>query len=276
MNILTRFREAVTLSKVDREFIAEMRAALADGVITDYEAFWLQERHAQLGAGDAWQQSAGALFHESVKAALSKHGATDEAIAELHRIRAYLRVDDGHAASGDKLIRDQLNRKAEAKAVAEQASQRIQMLHDLEHGKHVEAVPFNLAVRKGEDVLWTVPATLYESKIVSRRYEGGSRGVSVRVMKGVSFRVGAQRGQLITDEAEVPVGDGEFVITTQRLIFAGAVKSFADLVSKLISINPYPDGLRYTVSSRAKPRLLKFHRREGDFCCAALNRAART
>lgn len=50
-----------------------------------------------------------------------------------------------------------------------------------------------IVLQKNEVAHWEVPASLLVSKTVTRGYTGGSRGVSIRVMKGVSYKVGASR-----------------------------------------------------------------------------------
>ncbi|HIU85188.1 MAG TPA: hypothetical protein IAC66_07485 [Candidatus Aphodousia gallistercoris] len=47
----------------------------------------------------------------------------------------------------------------------------------------------------------------------TREFKAGSRGVSFRVAKGVSFRVGNSRGKFISREEKVYLGMGEVVIT---------------------------------------------------------------
>ena len=59
----------------------------------------------------------------------------------------------------------------------------------------VGSIPINL--QKNEIVLWIFNAVSYYVVRTETRYVGGSRGVSVRLMKGVSVRAGAHRGQKV-------------------------------------------------------------------------------
>ena len=268
MNPLTHLRDVWKFSKADRAFIAELRSSLADGVLTDDECYWLQERHSQLGASGAWQEIAGELFLTAVRGADKDGEISAEAEQQLTRISEYLRVDASHSTKAFNLMNELV-------ALRNGRLARTQTLHQLEFGT-VTAPPIpNLVMRRGETVLWSIGGTLYETKVVSRRYEGGSRGVSLRIVKGVSVRVGAQRGQLVTEEGNVPVSSGLFVVTNQRLIFQGDAKSVSDSLDKILDINPSPNSLRYSTSSRSKPRWVQFNRPDGEMCCAALNRAMR-
>ena len=67
----------------------------------------------------------------------------------------------------------------------------------------ISATP-GLLLQKRENVHWSSPAQLLEERVVSRRYAGGSRGVSVRIMKGVTYRAGAHRGQIVRKQPQCP------------------------------------------------------------------------
>ena len=65
-SLLSRLRHG----EADRQFIHEMRSVLADGELTDEERQLLAERHAELGAGDAWNDVKGDLYLAAVRGAL--------------------------------------------------------------------------------------------------------------------------------------------------------------------------------------------------------------
>jgi hypothetical protein len=78
---------------------------------------------------------------------------------------------------------------------------------------------------------------------VGRHYEGGSQGVSFRLAKGITYRVGARRGHLVSDKQVMPVSTGNFVMTNKRAVFAGDAKSFALKFDKIINLELYANGL---------------------------------
>ena len=154
--------------------------------------------------------------------------------------------------------------------------------------KHIESIvtgikngtkintPPNIFFKKNERPLWVEPAVLYEEVVVDRRYEGGSQGVSFRIAKGVNWRVGSTRGRLVSEKGNVPVDEGQFVITDQRLIFNGDIKSFDTNLTKIISVNIHPDGMTYSQSNRTKKRIVNFPSNNGDIICAILNHIGKT
>jgi hypothetical protein len=82
--------------------------------------------------------------------------------------------------------------------------------------------------------------------------------MSFRIAKGVSYRVGAFRGHLVSETGIVPVSDGRMIITSRRIVFAGNAKSFATRLDKIIDIQLFSDGMRFSESGRSKPRIIRF------------------
>lgn len=91
-----------------------------------------------------------------------------------------------------------------------------------------------------------------EARNVSAGYEGGSSGVSVRICKGVSWRVGSQRGRLVRDRQLVPVACGSIIITDRRFIFYSDSKSFSAALSELMACEITADCIAISVGDKTK------------------------
>lgn len=115
-------------------------------------------------------------------------------------------------------------------------------LNALDNGFLPEKPETVIVLQRNETAHWETPAKLLVSKIVTTGYAEGSRGVSIRVMKGVSYRVGSSRSTPIKQEVsyEYP---GILVITSKRIVFSSPSKSFSIPFTQLISFDPYSDGL---------------------------------
>lgn len=96
---------------------------------------------------------------------------------------------------------------------------------------------------------------LYEER-TKQQYVGGSRGVSFRVMKGVSFRVGAFKGERIPVTEKKHIDTGDLTITNKRVIFTGDTKSLSYPVSKIINVEDYSDGI--SINREGKQRIEYF------------------
>lgn len=72
-------------------------------------------------------------------------------------------------------------------------------------------------LKKGEVAHYAAQAVLKEMRVVNLGYQGGSHGVSIRIMKGVSYRVGSHRGHIIKEDRLVQTSAGVLLITNQRI-----------------------------------------------------------
>jgi len=107
--------------------------------------------------------------------------------------------------------------------------------------KTADPLPFNF--QKSESLIWAFSNVKYYEKRTRREYVGGSHGVSIRIAKGVYYRVGQFKGYPIEKEEQVYVDTGILAVTTKHLYFYGKIKSFRVPYSKIVSFTPYSDGI---------------------------------
>ena len=102
-------------------------------------------------------------------------------------------------------------------------------------------LPINL--QKDEKVVWVFPGGEYLEDRTHRQYVGGSQGVSLRIMKGVYYRVGAFAGQPVDRTERVHIDTGMVVVTNKHIYFAGPVKAVRVPYAKIVSFQPFSDGI---------------------------------
>ena len=102
-------------------------------------------------------------------------------------------------------------------------------------------VPFNLM--KSEALIWLFDDVGYLRQVTRREFRGQSMGVSVRVAKGVYVRPGAFRGRPIEKTEMERTDHGILAITTKHIYFKGGDKSFRVRLERIVSFEPYTDGL---------------------------------
>jgi hypothetical protein len=121
------------------------------------------------------------------------------------------------------------------------------VLRDILSGKMSERIrvegniPFNF--QKGEKLIWIFQGVNYYEQKTRRHYEGGYAGASVRVAKGLYFRTGGFRGYPVERTETVHLDTGTLAITSKHIYFAGSQKSFRIPYSKIVSYQPYSDGI---------------------------------
>ncbi len=117
-------------------------------------------------------------------------------------------------------------------------------------------LPINL--QKNEKVVWVFHGCDYLEDKTKRTYQGGSRGVSIKVVKGVYYRVGAFKGEPVFNTERVKVDSGVVYVTNKHIYFAGANKSLRVPYSKIVSFLPFTDAVGVIRDSQtAKPQIFK-------------------
>ena len=110
--------------------------------------------------------------------------------------------------------------------------------------------------RKGEVALFTLPEVgLIEFRSTGSSYSGGSQGMSFRIAKGVSYRVGGSRGQLVKNPEQKQIVDrGSATFTNQRIVFAGQSQAREWDFEKIIGTDLQANGvsMMISVSNRQK------------------------
>lgn len=120
--------------------------------------------------------------------------------------------------------------------------------------KTADPLPFNF--QKSESLVWAFSNVKYYEERIRREYVGGSQGVSIRIAKGIYYRVGHFKGYPIEREEQVYVDTGILAVTTKHIYFYGPIKSFRVPYSKIVSFTPYSDGIGIQRdAANAKPQI---------------------
>ena len=115
--------------------------------------------------------------------------------------------------------------------------------------KGEDSVPNTLMQQKGEHTLWSATGIFHETGRTVSTYVGGSSGVSIPVGAGIRFRVGAMKGQVIPgEELQVDKDQGVVMLTTERLIFTGPIKTQEWNFDKLLQLSTNDDESDYFIS----------------------------
>jgi len=129
-----------------------------------------------------------------------------------------------------------------------------------------DSVPNTLMQKRGEHTLWSATGIFHETGRTPSSYVGGSSGVSIPVGAGIRFRVGAMRGQVIPgEELQMDKDQGVVMLTTDRLIFTGPIKTQQWDFDKLLMASTTDDESDYflNVSNRQKTSGVRFDVRTG-------------
>ena len=127
--------------------------------------------------------------------------------------------------------------------------------------KGEDAIPNTLMQKAGERTLWTATGIFHETGRTPSTFTGSSSGVSIPIAAGIRFRVGAMQGQRIPgEELQMDKDQGTVLLTTERLIFTGSLKTQEWNFDKLLQLSTTDDQSDYfiNVSNRQKTSGVRF------------------
>lgn len=128
------------------------------------------------------------------------------------------------------------------------------ILGDLSDGNVVNRLDLKdlpILLKPRETVLWAFTAVKYFAYRRNRQFVSGSRGVSVRVAKGLYFRAGSTRGKSIVTDDLTHEDTGIFVVSDQAIYFKGSKSSFSIDVRKILSVEPFSDSIEINDSRKS-------------------------
>ena len=125
-------------------------------------------------------------------------------------------------------------------------------------------IPFNLL--KSETLVFLGQGAHYSTVETQREFRGSSHGLSIRLAKGLYYRPSSFAGRSVTSERMTHVDTGMLVITTKHLYFHGPAKRFRVRYDRIVSFEPYSDGLGFMRDNlRAKPETFTVGENDGWF-----------
>ena len=94
-----------------------------------------------------------------------------------------------------------------------------------------------------EILIWLFKSADYFEQRTQRRYEGRSSGVSIRIVRGVYYRVGAFQGHPVDTRYLAHIDSGWLGVTDKNVYFAGQSKTLRIPHSKIIGLTTFSDGV---------------------------------
>jgi len=112
--------------------------------------------------------------------------------------------------------------------------------------------------QKSETLLMVFTNVEFYEQNTRTEFVGGSQGLSIKVAKGVYYRTSAFKGKPVKHAEMKFISSGILALTTKHIYFNGGTKSFKIPFTKMVSLEPYEDGVgvqKDGVSS--KPQIFK-------------------
>lgn len=229
--------------KGTKEYQEMVNQYLSDGVLSDEEKAKLKQLQEEFGLSDENVKK----LHEIGVSAYFKQVSSDERITDDEK--ESLEVIMTHFGLEQKDIDfDQASfNKFYSLALIDRG-----VLPTVADGNH----NLNLIFKAGEILHYGQNATLRRLKNVTTRVNYSGLTGSVKIMRGLRYRVGSIKVGRETNEIYAPEDTGGFYLTNQRIGFLGTRKQFSIPYQKIGSFELGPGGLRIFKDGKETPYIV--------------------
>jgi hypothetical protein len=139
---------------------------------------------------------------------------------------------------------------------------KARVLQDLHAGKVTNRTQlvegFTPNFESGETPVWSFFPATYFSQRAKTEYLGGSQGVSVRLAKGVYYRVGAQKGTAIRTDYLSQEAVGALTLASRNAYFVGQMKAVKIPLKRIVAVSLFEDGIVLSAgATTTKPHIFQ-------------------
>ena len=271
-------------------WLRALHACIGDDVVTDAELAYLEKLRTGLNlrerdVDDLWDAETSAVYRTALEEALSDGRLTDDEWRQVDLIASGLRLSRERRAeiaqepitaaisrvvnavlADDRLTpaeQEQLTElvaqtgmgEAPYSQTQERALARALLLWRIENeALPVVTVPINL--QKGEVCHASFGVHWYELRTRTVRTYRSGPVATIRIMKGLSYRVGSRQTHRVTADELTLIDAGVGYITNKRFIFDGSKKNATIRYAGILALTPYADGLEIEKATGKSPTLI--------------------
>jgi len=224
----------------------KVKEAVSDGKLSNTDMVELQKLREQLNVTDAADDKTSLrreLYNEAVDAARSKGQLTQTGMQDLQKIQKFLALRDDQVEK----TRVEVNR--------------LRTLTEIRRGNLPVVPPTNVALRGVQMEPGEAPHYSLAVEIMDQGRLGGAEGM--KVLGPFTYAEGDSRAHFLPEEGAKPLGEGNVIITSKRLILKTAEGRTASVrYGGDVPFFLYNEGLRLTKTMGNT--LLKFKTKSDD------------
>ena len=170
-------------------------------------------------------------WETAVQGALEDGVISEDEEAALSRYLDYFGIEQAQADRSGAL-----NTLAQAGAIRDVTEGTIPQRQNIQ-----SRVPFNLM--KSEKLVWMFQNVAYLEDVTRREMHGSSRGLTIRVARGIYYRPSTFKSRIVEWDETVRLDTGLMGLTTKHIYFAGDTKRFRVRYDRIVAFEPYSDGI---------------------------------
>ncbi len=111
----------------------------------------------------------------------------------------------------------------------------------------------DINLQKSETLHYTTTIEWMEYRKVTKRINYGGPTVRIKLAKGFYYRAGSLQAQSVSEDVLKVIDSGQIYLTNKRLIFVGARGNKNIRLDKILTINPYTNGVAIQKDSGKSP-----------------------
>ncbi|UTB32100.1 MAG: zinc ribbon domain-containing protein [Methanobacterium sp. ERen5] len=168
----------------------------------------------------------------------------------------WIRISEGGVSDEEQ---KQINREADELNKQEIAKQKEKDANDFLMGMENGSIPIKytgqspVILKKDEMISIIMENISLQEPRAVRQTHAAYAGPTIRVAKGVSFRMGGASARSESHEEIKVIDNGKLILTNKRLIFIGTKRTVNIDLRKILAIVPYKDGIESQRENKQKP-----------------------
>lgn len=222
-------------------FKAETEGTVLDGVVTAEETAFLERLQASL------------RLPPDVAIELRKQSAKNTVLTHLAAVVADRRVSPDELNSLDVLAKN-LRVDVTLEDNLRQQLSRFAALWRIENGD-LPVIEAGINLQKGETCHYKSDCTWHEMRRHTTRINYHGPVASIRIAKGLRYRLGSIAPQRMTTDELTEIDSGTVYFTNKRVLFDGQLKNTSIRLSALIGIEVYENALVLEKATGRSPHL---------------------
>jgi hypothetical protein len=217
-----------------RGFRKELEKALADGVLTDDEVKYLEERSEELGVEQEYVDRI-RMEHFNKQVAIIKE--------RVKKTRRFSPDDEARMKRLAQDLRINLDLGPEFNVM------RFLWAWENRHPVSPEPIAADILLGRNEACYLAARAKWRQVKTFKERAGSTGFSSSIRIMKGLSYRSSTLKPHYRTWEGMHDISEGTLYVTSKKVMFDGDRRSTSIPYGRLVSLQLYTDGIELKKST---------------------------
>lgn len=270
---------------------------LKDKRLSDSEIESLQQAKKLLHLNDqdvdrVHREAAGTLYKAEVEKAIEDNKLSEEERAFLKKLQQDLKLSDKQAAaiykeSAANRVKKVLNdfisderlsprEETELESIAKNLNleisydekthallEKYKLFWQIENGDLPE-IEVEINLHKNEKCFYCTSCEWYEQKRITERFNYSGPTLRLKIIKGVYWRAGSLKPQVISKDVWQPIDSGQLFVTNKRLIFMGSSTNKVVRFNRILDFQVFANGAEIR-KDRGKNPFISFNNQNDLF-----------